>query len=490
MAPFADGFKVRTPVQILKDEDRKQIHEAALDVMETVGIRVHSKMARDSLKAAGADVDEASAVVKFDGDLTQSLIAKAPQKIVLAGREKEYDLPCDGTHCYYTTDGCGIAVWDQATRSRRLSVLDDITKSATIADYLPYCSIYEPMVVASDVPEEIHVAAAMKQAFDISKKHIESESTSTGEEAKTQVRMASEIVGGIEELRKRHIMSAMVCTMSPLTLDGHATDAAMIWAEAHVPVHICGMAMMGVSGPATIAGDLVVDHAETLALAAAMQAHSPGAPTIYGSVLSNMDPRTGAIQLSSPEAMLLCSCANDMARYVKMPSASGGLGSNAKVPGMQSALENGMLALSNAIVGVEINNGIGMLDCSTMLSYEQMVIDNDIVGRAIAGCREVPVNKETLHLDMIKDVGILGMGKKKGSYLGERATMLEARDFFRSALFTSEPYDQWEAKGKKDAMTLAKEKADWILENHEPVLLDRDVSARLDKLVKESSKAK
>jgi trimethylamine--corrinoid protein Co-methyltransferase len=179
-----------------------------------------------------------------------------------------------------------------------------------------------------------------------------------------------------------------------------------------------------------------------------------------------------------------------MARYVKMPSASGGLGSNAKVPGMQSALENGMLALANATAGVEINNGIGMLDCSTMLSYEQMVIDNDIVGRAIAGCREVPVNKETLHLDMIKEVGILGMGKKKGSYLGERATMIEARDFFRSALFTSEPYDQWVAKGKKDAMTLAKEKADWILANHEPAMLDKDISARLDKIVKESSKAK
>ncbi len=489
MAAFADGFKVRTPAQILKDEDKRQIHEAALDVMETVGIRVHSKMARDSLKAAGANVDEATSVARFASDLTQSLIAKAPQKIVLAGREKEYDLPCDGTHCYYTTDGCGIAVWNQETRSRRLSVLDDITKSATIADYLQFCSIYEPMVVASDVPEEIHVIAAMKKAFDISKKHIESESTSNAEEARTQIRMASEVVGGPEELRKRHIMSAMVCTMSPLTLDGHATDAAMVWAEAHVPVHITGMAMMGVSGPATVAGDLVVNHAETLALAAAMQARSPGAPTIYGSVLSNMDPRTGAIQLSSPEAMLLCCCANEMARYVRMPSASGGIGSNAKVPGMHSALENGMLAMTNATMGVEINNGIGMLDCSTMLSYEQMVIDNDIVGRAIAGCREVPVNKDTLHLEMIKDVGILGMGKKKGSYLGERATMLEARDFFRSELFTSEPYDQWEAKGKKDAMTIAKEKVDWILANHKPTMLDKDISAKLDKIVKESSKA-
>lgn len=479
---------MRAPAQILKDEDRRQIHEAALDVMETIGIRIHSKVARDSLKASGAIIDEKSAIVKFPNDLTRSLIAKAPREIVLAGRDKEFDLPCDGTHCYYTTDGCGITVWNHKTRSRRLSVLQDITRSATIADYLPYCSIYEPMVVASDVPEEIHVAAGVKQAFDISKKHIESESTSTADEARTQIRMASEVAGGAEELRKRHIMSAMVCTMSPLTLDGHATDAAMVWAEAHVPVHITGMAMMGVSGPATVPGDLVVNHAETLALAAAMQARSPGSPTIYGSVLSNMDPRTGAIQLSSPEAMLVCACANEMARYVKMPSACGGLGSNAKVPGMQSALENGMIALVNAVMGVEINNGIGMLDCSTMLSYEQMIIDNDIVGRALATSREVPVNKETLHLDMIKEVGILGMGQKKGSYLGERATMMEAREFHRSSIFTSEPYDQWEAKGKKDDMTLAKEQADRILDDHKPDMLDRDISKRLDEIVKESAK--
>ncbi|UCE80739.1 MAG: trimethylamine methyltransferase family protein [Methanobacteriota archaeon] len=489
MGKFADRFRVRKPAQVLKEADRKQIHDAALEVMSTVGIRVHSKMARESLKAAGADVDEKTAIVKLDIALTQSLIDKAPSEMVLAGRNREYDLPCDGTHCYYTTDGCGITVWDQRTRSRRLSILEDIIRSARIADYLPYCSVYEPMVVASDVPEGIHVAAAMKQAFDISQKHIESESTSTPEEAMTQIKMASEIVGGAEELRKRHIMSAMVCTISPLTLDEHATDAAMVWAEAHVPVHITGMAMMGVSGPATVPGNLVVNHAETLALTAAMQAHSPGSPAIYGSVLSNMDPRTGAIQLSSPEAMLVCACANEMARYVKMPSACGGLGSNAKVPGVQSALENGMIALVNAVMGVEINNGIGMLDCSTMLSYEQMVIDNDIVERAITTCREVPVNTETLHLDMIKEVGILGEGSKKGSYLGERATMMEAREFFRSEIFSSETYGQWEAKGKKDDLSRANERANMILETHKPDMLDDDISKRLDQIVKESKRS-
>ncbi|HIH01997.1 TPA: hypothetical protein HA259_08035 [Thermoplasmata archaeon] len=488
MPAFADGFRIRKPTGILREEQKKAVHEGALGVMETVGVRIHSRVARDSLKAAGATVDEGTGVVRFPEGLVESLISSVPENIVLAGREKEYDLPMDGRHCYYTTDGCGITVWDQKTKSRRLAVLQDIKNTAAIGDYLPNCSIYEPMVVASDTAENIHVIAEMKEAFDISRKHIESESTSNAEEARVQIKMASEIVGGYEELKKRHVMSAMVCTMSPLTLDGHATDAAMVWAEAHVPVYITGMAMMGVSSPATYAGNLVINHAETLALAAAMQAHEKGSPVIYGSVLSNMDPRTGAIQLGSPEGLLLCALAHDMAKYVKMPSACGGLGSNAKVPGVQSCLENGIMATVSVVMGQEVNNGIGMLDCSTVLSYEQMIIDNDLVERALTCAREIPVTPETLHLDMIKDIGILGIGPKKGSFLGERATMTEAREFFRSAIFTSEPFDQWVQKGMKEDLVVAKERADWILENHEPEMLDSDISKRLSEIVKEGAK--
>ena len=489
MPAFADGFRVRKPASILNEEDKRLIHEAALDVMADVGVRIHSTMARDSLKKAGAIIDDKTNIVRFPQELTKSLIAKVPEKIVLAGREKEFDLPVDGTHCYYTTDGCGISVWEQKTRSRRLSVLQDIKNTAIIADYLPYCSIYEPMVVPSDIPEEIHVITGMKAAFELTAKHIESESTTTPEEAKLQIEMASEIVGGFEELRRRHLISAMVCTMSPLTLDEHATDAAMVWSEAHVPVHITGMAMMGVSGPATIPGTLVVDHAETLALAAAIQAHTPGAPAIYGSVLSNMNPRTGAIQLGSPEGTLLCSLAHEMARYVKMPSSCGGIGSNAKVPGVQSAIENSMMALGSAFLAQEINNGIGLLDCSTVLSYEQMIIDNDIVARSLILGREVHATRENLCLDEIKGVGILGIGPKKGSFLAERMTLVEARKFFQSDIFPNEPYEDWEKKGRKEELTIAKERADWILKNHKPNLLDRDIATRLDRIVKKAAKA-
>ncbi len=488
MSTFADTFKVRTPRPILSEQDKKAIHEAALDVMATVGVRVHSSIARASLKKAGANVDETTHVVKFQQDLTKKLISTVPSKIVLAGRDKAFDLPMDGSHHYYTTDGTGITVWDEKTQSRRLSVLDDIRKTATIADWLPYLSIYEPMVVASDVSEKVHVIKGMKEAFEVSRKHIESESTSTKEEAKLQIRMASEIVGGIEELKKRHIISAMVCTMSPLTLDEHATDAGMVWSEAHVPVHVTGMAMMGISGPATIPGDLVVNHAETLAMAASMQAHTPGSPVIYGSVLSSMDPKTGAYTAGSPESVLLGCCSHEMAKFVNMPSSCGGIGPSTRIPGVQASLENAMLSVMSASVAAEIMNGLGLVDGSTMLSYEQLMIDNEIAGRSISINREIPVNKETLHLDLIKETGILGMGAKKGNFLGSMATMMEARKFFQSTLFNTEPYDQWEAKGKKSDMQVAKEKADWVLKNHQPVHLDKDISKRLDQIIKEAAK--
>ncbi|MCJ2533546.1 MAG: trimethylamine methyltransferase family protein, partial [Candidatus Thermoplasmatota archaeon] len=208
MSTFADRFKVREPRSFMKDSERKKIHDSALDVLESTGIRVMSSVARDSLKRAGAIVDDKTNVVKFSPDLVNSLMSKVPSNIVLAGRTKDYDLPLDRRHHYYTTDGCGIAVWDPKTKSRRQSVLEDIRKTAVLGDALPYLSIYEPMVVAHDISSKTHVLEGLKAGMENTTKHVETESTTTPEEARAQVKMAAAVVGSEEELRKRHYLSA------------------------------------------------------------------------------------------------------------------------------------------------------------------------------------------------------------------------------------------------------------------------------------------
>jgi trimethylamine--corrinoid protein Co-methyltransferase len=482
MTTFEERFRIQKPSSTMSENEKRMIHEAALEIMDTVGVRVHSRNARAALKKMGAIVDDKSPDVKFPNDVVKSLISKAPQTIVLAGRTKEFDLPMDGTHSYYTTDGCGIAVWDSEKRTRRKPVLEDIRRTALIGDYLPYLSIYEPMVVATDLPEKVHVVHGMKVAMENTQKHLLSESTTTVAEAKTQVKMAAEVVGGVEELRKRHYVSAMLCTMSPLMLDGTATDAAMVWAENHVPLHITGMAQAGISGPVTTAGDLVVNHAETLAVVCIMEAHSPGAPVTYGSVLSSMDPKTGSYMGGSAESTLLCSGAVQMGRYCKLPIHVGGLGSGAKIPGVQASLENMSMAMDCARVGGEVVNGLGVPDGSTLLSYEQLLLDHEIARMTIKIFKGFDVNAGTLAVDLIKKVGI------GGSYLAQMHTLKNMKDIMIPMLWDSDPYDMWVKKGSKDPMAAALEKTDWILKNHKPVPLDASTSSKLDSLVKEFAK--
>ncbi|MEM0343818.1 MAG: trimethylamine methyltransferase family protein [Thermoplasmata archaeon] len=478
MPSFEKRFKIREPASILTTEKKRMIHQSALAVLERTGVRVHSAQARKELERSGALVDHRSMVVRFPEGVVESLLRTVPSRITLAGRTEEYDLPVDGTHHYYTCDGCGVLVWKHETKTRRNSVLADVTKSAILADWLPYLSIYEPMVVAHDVPAKMHVIAGMREAMKNTVKHIESESTTNPDEAKVQVRMASEVVGGIDELMERHYISAMVCTVSPLILDGAATDAGLVWAENHVPVHITAMGQMGMTGPATIAGNLVLCHAETLALACALQAHEPGAPVLYGSVLSSMEPRSGAVSFGSPETAVLAAATAEMARFMKWPGSCGGIGPGAPVPGMQAAIENAYISHFLGMVGSEIMNGIGLVDNSTVLSYEEMLIDNDIVGLTLASCRDVEVTPETLAVDLIEKVGI------GGNFLAEMHTLKHVREFHTPLLWTKESYESWVKKGCKDLLDVAHEKATQILNEHKPEKLDPEISRRIDDIMK------
>ncbi len=482
MSAFSERFRIRMPYDLLSEEERKAIHEGALEVMEKTGVRIHSAAARKDLRAAGAVVKDGSPDVRFPRDVVADLLRLAPRDLTLAGRTKEFDLPMTGNHFYTTMDGCGVHVWEAATNSRRESLLEDIRRTAVIGDWLPYLSIYEPMVVAHDVPEKVHVATGVKVALENTQKHILSESTTNAAEARAQVAMASEVLGSPEELRKRHLLSAMLCTISPLSVDGSASDAALVWAENHVPVHITGMAQTGVSGPASIAGDLVVNHAETLAVICMLEAHEPGAPAIYGSVLSGMDPKTGAYMGSSPESDLLAIGSIEMAKHLHLPDSVGGYGSTAKVPGVQASLEHMLSAVVCANYGGEVVNGLGEPAGSTLLSYEQILLDHEIAAMIIKVYQGFRVDKEELAVGLIEQIGI------GGSYLAQRHTLERVRQMHVPMLWDTSPYDAWVAKGKKDPMEEAREKTAWILKNHTPNPLPRETTRRLDEIVRQLGK--
>ena len=109
---YADKCYVgkRVKLGLLDDAEVRQIHEATLDVIETVGVKFHSHAALDILEEHGATVDRHSTVARIPAAVVEQALSTVPDEFVLGARNPEYDLPLDGEHIYISSDGCGVFV--------------------------------------------------------------------------------------------------------------------------------------------------------------------------------------------------------------------------------------------------------------------------------------------------------------------------------------------------------------------------------------------
>lgn len=133
-----------------------------------------------------------------------------------------------------------------------------------------------------------------------------------------------------------------------------------------------------------------------------------------------------------------------------------------------------------ALTGSNVIYGMGMLELGMTMSYEQLLIDSEIVRMIRRILRGIPVNKETIALDVIQKVG------PAGNYLAERHTLKYMRqELSTTSLINRRMRDHWEASGAKDIAQTAREKAVEILENYKPTPLPADVAKRIHDIVEE-----
>jgi trimethylamine--corrinoid protein Co-methyltransferase len=88
----------------------------------------------------------------------------------------------------------------------------------------------------------------------------------------------------------------------------------------------------------------------------------------------------------------------------------------------------------------------------------------------------IPVNDETLALDVIKEVGV------GGNFIAHRHTRDHIAGLWQPRFVDRRPYSAWEADGK-GPREWANEKARWILENHQPAPLDTRLSGELRRII-------
>jgi len=452
--PIVPAYRVR----ILNDEQLERFKSNTFTILEETGIHCPSERALKIYAEHGAVVDFDTQIVKLSPDVILQALSHAPRYYTMGGRTRAFDLDLSKGVTYVSTDGTGTRTIDYVTREPRSSIKDDVAKSARISDYVSSISFYWPMVSAQDHPvcpslHELHAS------FNNTLKHVQTPTVVEEITTRYAVEMAQVVAGSEEEMRKRPPLSLLICTIAPLAMDDKSMDAALVAAEAGIPVGFMAMPNTGSTAPATLAGTLSLGDAEIVSAMVLIQMAYPGAP-IYHSLIPGMThPRTGAYYGHDSHVYAIGA---ELAHMWGVPTLAGLGGTDAHGLGWQSGMAGGKCQLLGALCGAETGSGMGLLRGSTLLHPELLILERETYNNVRDCVSGLDTSPGHMALDVIQAVG------PRGHFLKERHT----RNYFRKLGFSEVVHVADTGSSYRDPLIVAKERTDWILENHHPEPLD------------------
>ena len=444
----------------LSAEAIKEIHKGSLEVLSDVGIAVASHEARSIFSRHGARIVDDNRVI-IPPQLVKDAMKQAPAEFRLYGRQKRNHIHYH-PGCFYTSTGGSAQYVLDLDGERRPATCKDLHDIISLVDELPYIDLISLPVYIDDLPKESVDVNRFFAGLKNSTKHIIGAVYTIQGLAKV-IRMA-EIVGG-KNWKSKPIISIVLCPIiSPLQLDKIVTDILIEAAKQGIITYNFSMNQVGCTSPVTIAGTLVTMNAEVLAVTTLIQLIHPGLPTLYCSVPGLTDMRTGQFITGGIEYALLNAGATQMAQFYNMPNWATAGRTDSKLPDAQAAYEHALTIPYVALSGAtHVSCGAGFLDFVLTVSFDQYVIDNEIIGMVKRMQKGLETDRENLALDVIKDVG------PGGSFMDSAHTIRHMRDVLHTPLLSDRhSREDWIAAGGKDASCRAREIAKEYIKNHIP----------------------
>lgn len=121
-----------------------------------------------------------------------------------------------------------------------------------------------------------------------------------------------------------------------------------------------------------------------------------------------------------------------------------------------------------------------MLEMGVTFDFGQLVMDNEFVQMIKYCVGGIPVNDETLSVDVIKEIGPFK------DFLSHEQTFTYMKSISHPKLIDRRNRDKWEEKGATDMYQRSLAEAKRILNTHHPEPLPDDVKAEIRSIVEET----
>ncbi len=456
------------------------IHAAALELLASTGISEAPSSAVKLVTDAGGRLDDAGRLL-FPEKLVEAALAGLQRDFTLYGRAADTDLVLAPGAVHVGTGGASPQLFDMQLGRYRDSCLADLYDAARLVDRLTHIHFFSRPLVARDMPDQqrLDVNTAYASLAGTTK-HV-FVSAGNAQSVADIARLCYRLAGSEAAFRERPFLSLLVNhAVPPMRFDTESVEILQAAVRHGIPMSINTFGQLGASSPVTIAGCVAQTTAETLAGMVIAWLVDEEARAVFGPRPMITDLRTGAMAGGSGEQALLTATAMQMARHYGLPSSTIAGATESKLPDAQSGYEKCLTVGLSVQAGANIITQACGAQASLMgISFEAMVVDNDMLGCILRATNPVEVSPQTLSAPAIGAVV-----NDAGHFLGEADTFARMQsDFLYPEIADRTVIDVWEAAGSIDIRQAGARRAQEILAEHRPryiePAMDRDVRALL-----------
>ncbi len=462
------------PYDILQPDQLERIIDAAYTILENAGLEFRSPRALRILKSAGAEVDESSQMVRFDRHLVQQFVNEAPSRFKLFARDPSRDTVMGESSINFNTVGSPPNVSD-IERGRRPGTYKDLCDLIKLNHALGVIHLVGGAVVEPlDLPVPTRHLDNVYATLRYTDRPIIARAVSRFR-AEDAIAMAAIARGrSLEDMKAEPSVLTSFNVNSPRRVDEELLDGLMCFAEAGQVNVVTPFTLAGAMAPITVAGALVEQTAEALAVIAFTQMVRKGAPVMFGGFTSNVDMKSGAPAFGTPEYVKATLAGGQIARRFKLPYRSSNVNASNAVDA-QSTYESGM-SLMACILGHAhmVHHGLGWLEGGLTASFEKTVIDAEMIRAWADTLKPIDTGDAALAVDAILSVN------PGGHFFGTVHTLERfERAFYQPMVSDWRNFETWREDGAKDATRRAHEIYKRLIGEYQEPAMDEAVDEAL-----------
>jgi trimethylamine:corrinoid methyltransferase-like protein len=455
----ADAFQIsaragRAQGRFLSEADIEMFRAQSLALLEEYGVVVIHPAARAALLKAGATKGGGADRLRLPRDLVEEALRETPKQVRLCGKGAGRDMMLprrDGQFIMRTGTGAHGYV-DPRDGSYRNTDFKAVAEIGAVAEGLDQVGfVAHPFV--HGIPEmtaDIHSFGEMVQRTS---KHCWIQPYGK-ENVEFVMKIAAIAAGGEDALRARPLASCITCSFTPLEFKFMDTECIIQAGKLRMPLHACSLPSAGGSAPLTPAGMVLMAAAEIVAMVTLAHVLAPGTPVIATPLMFTLDMATGSALQSCPESLQMASMAIQLMKQgFGLLAHTYGAGSDTPDVDVQSSAERALLGQTVATAGADILGGVGQLECATVFSPVQAVLDNE-VGAMIRKTLTPPeVSPEAMNWGEVMGIRV------GGHFLDSAQTLALCREQHVPGVFLRQGRDDYEKSDRRTALDAARERA-------------------------------